>query len=517
MREAEAVPHPPETDVPGRLVDPDSPWLKACLVLMFLLAVLIRLYNLEAPGHLIDREYTSAIFARAYYFEGNQNIPAWRQEIAKVAKDQQPVLEPPINDFLVSLIYRLFGREDIVYSRYLTIFFWLVGGVFMYRIADTLLGTDAAVFAYGYYLFVPMGIIISRSFQPDSLMMMLFLISLYAAVRYFKNPTFKMLMLASLLSGITLLIRPLVVFSLLLTFLALTLHARKSWKAVFDPPLIIYSTISLFFPLAYYGYGILFAGFMRWKISTSFMPHLLTKFDFWQGWFESGSEVIGPALLVSAILGFFLLQNRQLRSWIVAFAVSYVIFGIAFTYHINTHPYYHIQIIPLIGISAAPVIIRIGHALKQIPDRNRWLPVVAAVLAVLYFNANHAVDSYNTGRYESPTIAREIGKIVNHSPRVAYVAKFYGLPLEYYGEFGGAPWPVGIEDAFYRRPGETYRSVDDRINGLGFTPEYFVITHFDLYRQKHKDLAEFLENNWQLIAQGEGFLIYAQKGYLHQK
>jgi len=61
---------------------------------MFLLATLIRLDEIKAPGHLLDREYTSAIFARAFYFTNNNAIEGWRRDIAVIAKDRQPVLEP---------------------------------------------------------------------------------------------------------------------------------------------------------------------------------------------------------------------------------------------------------------------------------------------------------------------------------------------------------------------------------------------------------------------------------------
>jgi len=60
-------------------------WLKACLLVMFLLAVLIRRDDIKAPGHLLDREYTSAIFARAYYFTNNDQVEDWRQDIALTA------------------------------------------------------------------------------------------------------------------------------------------------------------------------------------------------------------------------------------------------------------------------------------------------------------------------------------------------------------------------------------------------------------------------------------------------
>src|SRR5215211_820067 len=68
--------------------------LRLCLVLMFLLAALIRRDEINAPGHLLDREYTSAIFARAFYFMSNDQVEDWRRDIAVITMNQQPVLEP---------------------------------------------------------------------------------------------------------------------------------------------------------------------------------------------------------------------------------------------------------------------------------------------------------------------------------------------------------------------------------------------------------------------------------------
>ena len=258
-------------------------WLKFCIVLIFLLAALIRYDEIKAPGHLLDREYTSAILARAFYFMSEDQLEDWRRDIAITTMSQQPVLEPPLVEYLVSLIYRVMGREEIYYARYLTGAFCLIGGIFMYRLTKKLLSTEAALFATLYYLFVPMGVIISRSFQPDSLMMMLFLASLYLLVNYFENGAKKNLLQASAVTAITFLFRPLVLFAIFFAFLALSLQNKGSWTKIFDWSLVIFSGVSLLPAVIYYGYGIVFAGFMRWKVSTSFMPHLLTKRDFWLG------------------------------------------------------------------------------------------------------------------------------------------------------------------------------------------------------------------------------------------
>src|SRR5918994_483451 len=236
-------------------------WLKLCLVLMFLLAALIRRDEIMAPGHLLDREYTSAIFARAFYFMSNDQVENWRRDIAVTTMNQRPVLEPPLVEYLVSLIYRLMGREEIYYARYLTGAFWLIGGIFMYLITKTLLSTEAALFATLYYLFVPMGVIISRSFQPDSLMMMLFLASLYLLLNYFENGTKSYLLYAAVVTAITLLLRPLVLFAIFFAFLALSLQKKGSWRKIIDRSLVIFGGVSVFPSIIYYVHGVGFFGF----------------------------------------------------------------------------------------------------------------------------------------------------------------------------------------------------------------------------------------------------------------
>jgi 4-amino-4-deoxy-L-arabinose transferase-like glycosyltransferase len=476
---------------------------------MFLLAALIRRDDIMALGHLLDREFTAAIFARAFYFMGNDEVEDWRRDIAMTTKNQQPILEPPLLDYMISLIYRVVGREELHLARYLTGAFWLIGGVFMFLIAQKLLSIGEAVAATAYYLFVPMGIIISRSIQPDSLMMMFFLISLYLLMLYFEFPTTKRLLLAAILTGITLLLRPLVVFAIFCAFLAFSIHRNQGWKKLIDRPLIVFSVVSLLPSALYYGYGIVFADFMRWKISSSFMPYLLLKTDFWLGWFNNVAGVAEITPLLLALAGFSLLKQQPARYLVIGLTVAFMVFSVAFTYHIHTHPYYHIQLFPIVGLCLAPIVTGIGGSLRHSVGKAWWVPVAAIFLLAVYFAHREVRESLYRYHFENPAMAREIGWIVQHSPRTVYVAHHYGLPLLYFGELGGTDWPVRIEDEFYRRPDARELSVQERLDGLGFIPEYFVITNFDLYNRKHQDLQVYLQNNCSLLAETSAYLIYA--------
>lgn len=475
---------------------------------MFVLAALIRRDEIKAPGHLLDREYTSAIFARAFYFMNNDQVEDWRRDIAVTAKDQQPVLEPPLVEYLVSLIYRAMGREEIYFARYLTGAFWIIGGAFLFLLARRMLSTGEALVATAYYLFVPMGIIISRSFQPDSLMMMMFLMGLYALVLYFEKPSSQRLLAAAVITSLTLLFRPLVIFAIFSAFLALSIDRSKSWKKIINLPLVLFTVASLVPFVVYYGYGILFAGFMRWKITTSFMPYLLTKVEFWLGWLNNVLNIAEFTPLLLAMVGLLVMREKTVKYLVVGLTIGFILFSVAFTYHIHTHPYYHIQLFPIVALALAPGTKRILQSVSQ-PGGKYWMVPVTAMLLLSFYSVYQEVHSslYQV-HMEDPALAREIGEVIHHSPRTVFIASYYGLPLEYYGEFAGAPWPVRIEDPFYRHPEETERSVQQRLNDLGFFPDYFVITNFDLYYRKHQDLQKYLDRECSTRLQNTGYIIY---------
>ena len=483
---------------------------RICLLVMFLLAALIRSDEIRAPGHLIEREYNSAIFAHAFYLSGNDKVEQWHKDVAFAARDQLPLLEPPVTEYLVSLLYRIMGKEEIWYSRYLTSLFWLIGGMFLYKTVQMLASVEAALIAVGYYLFVPWGIIISRSFQPDSLMMMMFLLSLHGMVLYFKRPSWSRLVLVGTLSGMTLLFRPLVLFTLFGAMIALTIHEKGTWVSLIGRRLVVFIFLSLIFPLAFYGYGIYIAGFLQGQVDLSFRPYLLTRWTFWRGWFDLGTSVAGHSFLLIAILGFFALRDRFTRYVIAGLTVGYLIFGMLFTFHVHTHPYYHIQFFPIIALCASPLLAAVFTTYRRLAGGYWWMPVTACLLAISYFSWREVRSTLYTTVFEDPSLAREVGEIVRHSPRTVFVAYHYGVPLEYYGELAGAPWPVRIDDPFYRRPGAQELSVQERIDHLGFTPEYFVITDFGLYRRKHQDLDTYLESACSSQLETSDYLIYSQ-------
>jgi hypothetical protein len=82
------------------------------------------------------------------------------------------------------------------------------------------------------------------------------------------------------------------------------------------------------------------------------------------------------------------------------------------------------------------------------------------------------------------------------------------LPLEYYGEFTGSYWPRPESDWLATRTGQRKGTVRDRINALGFSPDYFIITYFAEFNKHHADLKDFLAKNCHLVEGNDEYLIY---------
>lgn len=243
------------------------------LSLTFLLALAIRIHNLDVPGIAIDREYRSALIARAYYFDGTDSIAEWRHEVISASKKRAGVLEPPITEILASIIYRFADDEQLWMARLLTSIFWLIGGIFLFIIAARIESYEAGLVSTAYYLLVPVGVLYSRTFIPDSLMIMAFLFSLFLIVQHHDQPTERRLIQAASISGLSILIKPLIIFALLGAYTALAI-TRKANNSI-GKELLIFGTVCLFPALTYYGYGIISGTALGNQFHGTFLPQLL--------------------------------------------------------------------------------------------------------------------------------------------------------------------------------------------------------------------------------------------------
>jgi hypothetical protein len=480
------------------------------LAFLFVLAFAIRVHYLDTSRIVAEVQFRAALIARAHFFEMTDSIPDWRREANTNSIQNLPTKEPSIMEFIVALIYRFLGREDLRVPRVLACVFWLVGGVFLYRIARSMTSLDAAVVSAAYYLFVPLGVAVSTSFQPDPLMVMMFMISIYTILRYDEQPSMLRLIIAASVSALAILVKPLVLFTISGAFISLAIYRKGSFKRAIDGSFVIYFILSLLPTVLYYGRGMLAGGSFTTQAQVSFLPQLWLSRDYWREWMLTAIGAVGLTPLIAALLGIPVSRSGAFRALLIGLWGGYVVFCLAFSYHIRFASYYHLQLVPIVALSFAPLACLFLHHVKRLSVQWYWfLPAFGALLVIAVFTFREirgALSSY--AAIESEEISKKIGDIVNHSNKTVYIAAYYGRPLEYYGELSGAYWPRSISDMDRALGYEREWSIEERLDALDFTPEYFVITQFEEFGTHHADLKEYLISNCSGVAESHQYLIY---------
>ena len=174
------------------------------------------------------------------------------------------------------------GHETLVTPDVLAAVFWLAGGVFLYLTVVRLVSLSGAFVATVFYLFTPYGVIASRVFMPDPLMVGLALLAVYLAVRYHSSPSRASLLWASLAAAIAIWVKPMSAFMVLPAFAALQLASRGLRSKSERKSVALYGAIAVIPAGAFYLID-KFTGTFPANAGTSFHLHTFLQPSFWHG------------------------------------------------------------------------------------------------------------------------------------------------------------------------------------------------------------------------------------------
>ena len=195
---------------PGRA----SYFLRGTLALVFLLGFGIRLYGLKNPPLDFNAvvQLRSALIARGIYYRLDTSAdPVLRQQA--IGLGTLDPLEPSILESIVGFTDWVVGAENLWVSRIYTALFWVVGGIALFALARRMASFSASLLGVAFYLFLPFGVVASRSFQPDPGMVMWILLSAYAFYRWSealdgpRRQAWTWCLLAGVLGGIAILVK----------------------------------------------------------------------------------------------------------------------------------------------------------------------------------------------------------------------------------------------------------------------------------------------------------------------
>jgi 4-amino-4-deoxy-L-arabinose transferase-like glycosyltransferase len=499
--------HPPAKP----LLAPKRIWLIGVLLLLFGLGLAIRVYDLtDLPLDFHPtRQLFSALKARGMYYQTLTDTPQWQQQMAIQQWKTRVTVEPEVLERLAAFTYRFTG-EQLWVARLYSSLFWLIGGVFLFLLARSWVSTDGALVTTAVYLFLPYGIIASRSFQPDPLMVMLILAFWWAVLHWVQRSSWAWTIAAGLLGGMAIYIKLPAAFFVVGGALGGLLGCYSLRESMRKPQVWALILLGALPGLLYVVYGVWISGFLGQQFGGRFITKLLISPIFYLQWAGKIDQVVGPLLFALGVLGVFFFSNRSVRTFAIGIWGAYFIYGLCFDYHISSHDYYSLPLIPIVAISLAPLAELILGRLRDVTASSRWLRLTAVVV-LLYVpivtlwgvrSQMKAVDYRPQADFWE-----HIGDLLGHQSPVVALTQDYGLSLDYWGWTTSTDWPTSGDIQYHTQIRNGKYSFEADFNSLTKAKSFFLITNLeDLERQPK--LKQRLYADYPVFAQGAGYLIF---------
>ena len=481
----------------------------AALILLLSLGLAIRFYDandLPLEFHS-TRQMLSVLKAHGMYYDTLPGVSPEERTFAIQQWKLRASIEPEFMERIVAFTYRFTGEQHWVARAYSSIF-WVIGSVFLFLLARKLTSTGGALAATAFYLFLPYAVIASRSFQPDPLMVMLIIIFWWTVYEWADGRnTWRFAILAGIFGGLAIFIKFVAAFFVIGGGVGALLLGRRSLPEVLKQPQIyVMSVLGILPGAAYAIYGVYIAGYLGQQFGGRFIPSYFLSPAYYLGWVNMLNLVIGGIPLMFALLGIFFFDNEK-RRFILGLWAGYVIFGIYFNYHIASHDYYSLPLIPIAALSIAPLADLFFKQLAKLTT-SHWsrFTVYCLLLTGIFFSLWSTRTQLNAVDYRpQAAMWAEIGQTVE-GYTIAGLTQDYGSRMAYWGWRYITTWP-SYGDLLYRDDllgGR--RDFEKQFTNIVAKKDLFVVTDFvDLDRQPF--LKEKLKE-YPIFAEGDGYIIY---------
>jgi 4-amino-4-deoxy-L-arabinose transferase-like glycosyltransferase len=488
--------------------------LYATLLVIFLLAIGIRFYDLtDLPLDIhATRQLFSALKARGMYYATNPaGVPDWQKEIAIRQWKSIQEIEPPVMETIVANTYRVFG-EHLWIARIYSSLFWVLGGIFLFLLAREITnGINGAVVALMFYLFLPYGTIMSRTFQPDPLMVALIVAGAWATFRWRNAGTWKWAIAAGLLNGLAIFVKNVAVFPLAFAAVALVLE-RGIQASAKDKQTWAVAGLSALPTAIYMVYGLFVADFLGQQFAFRFFPQLWGTLGFYLRWKEMIDSVTGFGVFALAIVGVFTAQRRGFALLLGLWA-GYFAYGMTFAYHITTHDYYHLMLIPLVALSLAPA----AETLLETVTRSRGGLVPArillglAVVLVAFIQIwNVRVALIREDWQPEAVFWSDLGKTIGYDGPVLTMAPDYGYRLAYWGWQEVDSWLTAGDLAVRELDGRQINLLD-KFKDQAAGKRFFVVTQISKLDDQ-PEIKNYVNETYPVFARTDEYIIYDLQG-----
>lgn len=374
-------------------------------VLILAAGVFVRLYNIN--GALFEfnplRQALNAFVARNFAFTPGAMF------LLPQADNMGPspgylMFELPLMPLVAATFLKVFGQHNWVF-RIVSLSFFSFSAVYFYLLVEKLSSRREATLSLLFYVFAPMSILMSRTFQSESLMMFALMFALYHLVRWLEEPRLADMVLWTLALGVLISqkITNLYVFLLMGALFLIYAKPRLALRAFFPAAAAVLVNVWwwIVFPA---GIREMFPN--EYTVSGSNMPvfgaaHVITMFReyaFSPGYWALTIEqcvfrVFSPPLFLFFAAGLFVAPRTKAYYAAAAWALSAFIFILAVPSP-AIQDYYKLHLVPPGAILGALCFLRIKDTMQRPVLRRVFCWGTGVVTAVCVFAAVWPVIKY---------------------------------------------------------------------------------------------------------------------------
>ncbi len=150
-------------------------------------------------------------------------------------------------------------------------------------------------------------------------------------------------------------------------------------------------------------------------------------------WLSLAQDLVGLAAILLGLVGVVISKPRS-RVFLAGMWVGYLAYGLFFNYYMYTHSYYHLQLVPVIGLSLAPLGELLYERIRLQPKAWQVVSGGAILVLVFYLVTLSVVERRAADYRQEPAYWQEIAAALPSDGRIIALAQDYGLRLMYYGK-----------------------------------------------------------------------------------
>lgn len=460
----------------------------------------LRLFRIDLPlaTRAVDRELLTADITKALYVDG-----LTIQELRRFSDPLNTpyILEFPTYNLIVASVYKLTGGVNEVWGRLVSVAASLVAAIVLIALVKSYFDKSIAIASlFGFYLLSPLGWWMSRSFQPDSVLVMLGLMSVYWLRKWQLSFKGKFLWLSAIVFSWAVLTKLPIAFLGLPILVMLIRGLGKLWWKRWE----FWGYWLIVFLPVWWWYGLntsrqimpfLFkinaGGEFEFRLSNYLI--LLTPRYWINNFYHLGLDVLTPVGVALGLIGlsFKNYYKKSLVFW-VWLAAGGLVF-LALPSLTLTQYYYYYPLLP-----AFSVIIGIGLDKLVLP---KWMLILSAAAILPLTGRDALLKNYRVaaGNQSMFTVVERTNQFV---PQGAWIVTS-SAPILYYSNRQG--WAVDLFWAYAEK--KELEIIDQLENYRRQGAKYFISESREIV-ERLPEFSKYLQRYKQLIDSQNEFLIY---------